>query len=115
MARFIGRSNFLEGTVSDGGVKTAIGTVSAASLSGHKSGDTVKVLVRPEYLQLDQKNGVPATLISRDFRGGYYLYTLRLPSDEIVQMLLSSLADHELGESVAISLSTDQLSLFPNP
>lgn len=114
VARFIGRSNFLVGTVNDGGVKTAIGMVSAASLSGHKSGDTVKVLVRPEYLQLDQENGVPATLISRDFRGGYYLYTLRLPSNEIVQMLLSSLADHELGESVAISLSTDQLSLFAN-
>lgn len=112
VARFIGRSNFLTGIVSEDGVQTALGRVISGSLVQYAIGATVKVLIRPEYLQLDSENGVLASLISRDFRGGYYLYTLRLPGNETVQMLLSSLADHQLGESVAISLSTHSLSLF---
>ena len=114
VARFVGRSNFLEGTISECGVNTAMGMLSSEESSDFAVGEKVKVLVRPEYVQLSVSSSIRAVLVSRQFRGGYYMYTLQLSSGEEVQVLLSSLAKHQLGESVGIVLSTDRLSLFPS-
>jgi iron(III) transport system ATP-binding protein len=114
VARFVGRSNFLEGTISEGGVNTAMGMLPSEESSDFAVGEKVKVLVRPEYVQLSVSSSIRAVLVSRQFRGGYYMYTLQLSSGEEVQVLLSSLAKHQLGESVGIVLSTDRLILFPS-
>jgi len=112
VARFVGRSNFIEGRVCEQGVSTAMGVLPCESLTDFEQGQVVKVLIRPEYVQLSVSSEIRAVLISRQFRGGYYLYELELSSAERVQVLLSSLAKHQLGESVGIVLSTDRLSLF---
>lgn len=112
VARFVGRSNFLEGEVVEQGVKTALGILSCEAAADFSPHDKVKVLIRPEYVQLSASSAIRATLVSRQFRGGHSMYTLQLASGEAVQVLLSSLAKHELGESVGIVLSTDRLSLF---
>lgn len=114
VARFVGRSNFLEGVVTEEGVDTAMGVLPSPAAKDYSIGDKVKVLVRPEYVQLSVSSEVNAELVSRQFRGGYYMYTLQLSSGEELQVLLSSLAKHQLGESVGIVLSTDRLSLFPS-
>lgn len=114
VARFVGRSNFLEGRICEGSVTTAMGMLPCEVAKNFGNGERVKVLVRPEYVQLSTSSPIRAVLISRQFRGGYYMYTLQLSSGEEVQVLLSSLAKHQLGESVGIVLSTDRLSLFPN-
>lgn len=113
VARFVGRSNFLHGMVSEDGVNTAVGLLASKSTGDLKVDQRVKVLVRPEYVQLSVSSPVKAVLISRQFRGGYYLYSLQLSSGEVLQVLLSSLANHQLGETVGIVLSTDRLSFFP--
>lgn len=113
VARFVGRSNFLQGVITSEGVETAMGVSESDSAKAFTVGERVRVLIRPEYVQLSNESPIKAELVSRQFRGGYYLYTLQLPSGEQVQVLLSSLANHRLGESVGIVLSTDRLSLFP--
>ena len=113
VARFVGRSNFLQGIINEQGVSTAMGVLPCESAKDFTAGEKVKVLVRPEYVQLSVSSSIRAVLVSRQFRGGYYMYTLQLSSGEEVQVLLSSLAKHQLGESVGIVLSTDRLSLFP--
>lgn len=114
VARFVGRSNFLEGIITAQGVETAMGVLLCPAAEDFAKGDKVKVLVRPEYVQLSVSSEIKAELVSRQFRGGYYMYTLQLSSGEQLQVLLSSLAKHQLGESVGIVLSTDRLSLFPS-
>ncbi|PID45237.1 MAG: ABC transporter ATP-binding protein [Proteobacteria bacterium] len=113
VAHFVGRSNFLKGTIAEQCVETALGTIFCESAKSFRAGTKVDVLIRPEYIQLSEASSIKAKLVSRQFRGGYYLYTVQLDSGEQVQILLSSLAKHQLGESVGIVLSTDHLSLFP--
>ncbi len=112
VARFVGRSSFLKGEVVDQGVQTALGTSSVRENQVLDVGQKVDVLIRPEYLRIDKQSPIKAELISRQFRGGFYLYVLRLNSGETVQLLLSSLIQHELGETVGLALSANHLSVF---
>ncbi|RVU83933.1 ABC transporter ATP-binding protein [Leucothrix sargassi] len=112
VARFVGRSNFLRGEVVEQGVKTALGISSMIDPSAFAVGDKVKVLIRPEYLSLEKHSSITAELLSRQFRGGFYLYELRLASGETVQMLLSSLMPYEIGAVVGLSISANHLSVF---
>ena len=112
VARFVGRSSFLKGEVVDQGVQTALGTSSVRENQVLDVGQKVDVLIRPEYLRIDKQSPIKAELVSRQFRGGFYLYVLRLSSGETVQLLLSSLIQHELGETVGLALSANHLSVF---
>ena len=119
VAHFVGRSNFLMGVIHGEEVETAIGRLSYKKPQAEASmvvedGQTVKVLIRPEYIQLNDNSGNKAELISREFRGGYYMYSLRLKNGEAVQALLPSLANYQLGETIGISLATEKVSIFAN-
>ena len=119
VARFVGQSIFLNGVVNGVSVQTALGQLAYKkqqndSLQNITEGQQVKVLVRPEYIKIDESFECKAELVSREFRGGYYLYSLRLESDEEVQALLPSLANYELGSMVGIALSADKVSIFSN-
>ena len=117
VARFVGSSNFLNGVVAGAEVETALGSFSfkepvQAKQAVVSDGQQVKVLIRPEYIKKCDGTGSNATLISREFRGGYYLYSVYLQSGENVQALLSSLANFQLGETVRITLTADKVSIF---
>jgi iron(III) transport system ATP-binding protein len=118
VSRFVGSSNFLKGiVVTEGEVDTALGRFSyknqfQSEPQTMSEGQQVEVLVRPEYIQKCDGSGSQATLVSREFRGGYYLYSLSLESGEKVQALLPSLANFQLGETVKITLAADKVSIF---
>lgn len=117
VAHFVGRSNFLKGTVVGDRVETTLGDFFYKEQANQSAkviavGQQVKVLIRPEYIQIDNHSASQAQLISREFLGGYYMYSLLLQSGEDVQTLLPSLANYQLGDSVGISLSADKVSIF---
>ena len=116
VARFVGNSNFLSGVVTGDKVDTALGRFAFKESEEEPiavaDGLQVKVLIRPEYIRKCEGSGNPATLLSREFRGGYYLYTVSLHSGEEVQALLPSLANFQLGEAVRITLIADKVSIF---
>ena len=119
VAHFVGQSNFLRGEVSGDQVVTALGAISYKKHIGNVSdnfyeGQQAKVLIRPEYIQISSDFSQTAELVSRDFRGGFYLCTLRLKNGEEVQAMLPSQANYQLGDSVGIALSTDKVSIFVN-
>ena len=119
VARFVGRSNFLKGVISGGQVETALGKLYFKKQRGQLSesaqqGRKVSVLIRPEYIRINSDSRHTAELVSRDFRGGFYLCSLRLHSGEDVQALLPSQANYQLGDTVGIALSTDKVSIFSN-
>lgn len=112
VAHFVGKSNFLQGEVIEKGVKTVLGISPLSEQQVFKKGQQVSVLIRPEYLKLDESSSINAELISRQFRGGFCLYVLRLATGESVQVLVSSLMQHKLGDLVGLALSADHLSVF---
>ncbi|PWQ98994.1 ABC transporter ATP-binding protein [Leucothrix arctica] len=112
VAHFVGRSDFLQGEIVEQGVKTALGVSPLREQQAFKLGQQVNALIRPEYLKIDKQSPIKAALISRQFRGGFYLYVLRLTSGESVQLLLSSLMQYELGDTVGLALSAEHLSVF---
>jgi len=117
VAHFIGRSNFLKGIVCGSEVATVLGKLNYKIESGlvadaSLQGQQVDVLIRPEYIQITHDAKQTAELISRDFQGGCYRYSLRLQSGEEVQALLPSQANYQLGDSIGITLSADKVSIF---
>lgn len=117
VARFVGSSNFLQGTIRGELVATALGEFiyknqAGASQGSVSEGQQVKVLIRPEYIQKSDTAGGQATLVSREFRGGYYLYSASLEGGEEVKVLLPSQVNYVLGQTIGITLSTDKVSIF---
>lgn len=119
VAHFVGRSNFLKGVVRGDLVETALGRFCyrkqiSQGADSFAEGQEVKVLIRPEYIQMQSHSVSQVQLISREFLGGYYMYCLGLENGEEVQALLPSLANYQLGETIGITLSTDKVSIFDN-
>ena len=112
VARFIGRSDFLKGEVTDQGVRTALGVSPINTQQAFEEGQQVKVLIRPEYITIDEQSQIKAELVSKQFKGGLSLYVLRLATNETVQVLLPSLVQYEPGDTVGITLSGNPLSVF---
>jgi iron(III) transport system ATP-binding protein len=94
VADFIGRSNFLVGTVREARpdgvyvVQSAPGVLSATGVGGHQVGDEVVVAVRPEHVVIDPADGPAAdptmwtaTVESRQFLGEQIDYAVRLEDD----------------------------------
>jgi iron(III) transport system ATP-binding protein len=74
VARFLGEGEFLEGTVTNGVVDTALGRFPVdTSLSG-----SVEVLIRPEHVRLTEDAGGSALVVEREFYGHDQLVTLHL-------------------------------------
>ncbi|MGN8027211.1 ABC transporter ATP-binding protein [Microbacterium sp. 22242] len=75
VAEFVGRTNFLDGTVRGDGVETAVGTF-WTSTPGHAAGDAVSISVRPEAIAVTAQrptdstpNVVEGTLVRSMFIG----------------------------------------------
>ena len=112
VAHFVGRSSFLRGEIVEQGVATALGVSPLRQQQGFEDGQQVNVLIRPEYLECNEQSSITATVTSKQFRGGFCSYVLSLASGESVQVVLPSLTEYELGDTLGLSLSADQLSVF---
>ena len=84
VAAFVGEANMLQGESSNGTVATELGVLQT---SGHASG-RVKVLVRPEVIQLHPPDGTGPTfqVIDREFYGHDQVVRLRLPSGGVLRV-----------------------------
>ena len=117
VASFVGSSNFLKGAIRGEYVSTALGDFiynrqSIANGVSFEDGEQVRMLVRPEFIQQCDTSGRRATLISKEFRGGSYLYYAALDSGEEIKAMLPSQENYKLGQAIGITLSTDKVSIF---
>ena len=106
VARFLGTADFIPGTVTEDGLVTEIGLLrSTVRLSG---GTEVEVMTRPDDVSISPSDNGLGRVISRDFRGMYYLYGLSLPSGVVVHSLQHHTAYYPQGTSVDVTLKPDQ-------
>jgi len=75
----------------------------------------VEVLLRPDDVVHDDASPMTAEVVRKTFRGGDFVYTLKLDSGREVLALVPSHHDHAIGERIGIRLDADHVVTFPTP
>lgn len=74
----------------------------------------VDVLLRPDDVIHDDASPQTAEVVRKTFRGGDFVYVLRLPSGQEVLALVPSHHDHAIGERIGVRLDADHVVTFPS-
>ncbi len=75
--------------------------------------NAVDVLLRPDDIVHDDASPLKAEVVRKTFRGGDFVYTLRLDSGREVLALVPSHHDHAIGERIGIRLDAEHVITFP--
>ena len=110
VADFVGQADFIPGTVSQGMVHTELGefpdTIECTD------GTAVVVMIRPDDIHLVPTEGARARVLSRQFRGSENLYTVGLPSGQIVHSSQGSTSLYQAGTTVELRVLATHTVLF---
>jgi iron(III) transport system ATP-binding protein len=82
VAEFMGQTDFLTGKVSPAGIQTEIGL-----LEQHvelPTGTQVEIGIRADDIAIDARPGGKSIVIARQFKGAMNIYSLRLPSGQLL-------------------------------
>jgi iron(III) transport system ATP-binding protein len=113
VADFVGRGSFLEAeVVSPQSIRMELGIVAGEVPAGMKCGDRVITLVRPDDVIFDKESPLFLRVLSRSFRGPYFLYQLETPQKQKVLSLIPSHHRFEEGDSIPVRLKMDHLICF---
>ncbi len=114
VAQFVGRGRLIPGTVVEHGrISTTLGVVSGENPCPWEAGTHVDVLVRPDDVVHDERDGIEAVVVGKLFAGSFSLYTLRLPDGELVEALLTYHDDPAVHNRVRIRMQAKHLISFP--
>lgn len=120
VADFIGEGVFLPATVLDpqrvaielGELRGDIPLPCHQGCSTCGRGCRVDVLLRPDDVVHDDSSPMTAEVVRKVFRGGDFVYTLKLDSGREVLALVPSHHDHGIGERIGIRLDADHVITF---
>ena len=110
VADFVGQADFIPGTVSHGMVQTELGEF--PDTIGCKDDTAVVVMIRPDDIHLVPTEGARARVLSRQFRGSENLYTIILPSGQIVHSSQSSTSVYQADTTVELRVLATHTVLF---
>ncbi len=121
VADFIGEGVFLPARVLDptrvsielGVLKGEVPLPCQSGCDTCGKGCNVDVLLRPDDVIHDDASPMTAEVVRKVFRGGDFVYTLRLDSGREVLALVPSHHDHAIGERIGIRLDADHVITFP--
>ena len=113
VANFVGDGVLLRGMVLDHRrVETGLGILEGQFKYPCQNGCPADVLIRPEDILHDDTSSFRARILKKHFRGANILYTLQLPSKDIVLALAPSTCQHDVGQSIGIIPRVDDIILF---
>ena len=105
VARFIGTADFLPARIEGKNLTTEIG---AMDWEGAPPLDAeLTVMVRPDCLECRPNEDGPGVIEAREFRGGFNLYRVSLPSGTQVRCLLPHTTEYEVGSRVEVGLRSE--------
>lgn len=110
VADFVGQADFIPGEIKNGMVQTELGEFpNALALAD----DTpVSVMIRPDDIHLAPNKAADARIVARQFRGSENLYTIRLPSGQMVHSSESSTSVYQEGTAVELRVVATHTVLF---
>ena len=116
IAGFIGQGVLLRGQMSGSHcVRLALGEFCGVVPHHCQSCREVDVLLRPDDVVHDDESPVSAEVLDKDFKGSYFIYTLRLDSGETVLAHVPSHHNHPIGSRIGIRLELEHLIAFARP
>jgi len=110
VADFVGQADFIPGTVSQGMVHTELGEF--PDTIECKDGTVVVVMIRPDDIHLVPTEGARSRVLSRQFHGSENLYTVSLPSGQIVHSSQGSTSVYQAGTAVELRVLATHTVLF---
>jgi iron(III) transport system ATP-binding protein len=111
VADFVGQADFIPGRIRQGMVHTELGEFPDTMNSAE--GSTAVVMIRPDDIHLMPNKSAEPRIVSRQFRGSENLYTIRLPSGQVVHSSESSTSVYQEGTAVELRVSATHTVLFP--
>jgi iron(III) transport system ATP-binding protein len=110
VADFVGQADFIPGTVSHGVVHTELGEF-PNTIEG-RDGTAVVVMIRPDDIHLVPTEGARSRILSRQFHGSENLYTVSLPSGQLVHSSQGSTSVYQTGTTVELRVMATHTVLF---
>ena len=113
VASFVGYGVFVPGTTRPGpAVEIELGTLPLPQSSYGLPGEEVDVLLRADDIVHDDDSPLQAEVLTKAFRGGDFLYTVKLESGQELLTMVPSHHDHAIGEKIGIKLVADHVVTF---
>ncbi|MGE0471508.1 MAG: ABC transporter ATP-binding protein [Nitrospira sp.] len=110
VADFVGQADFITGQIQQGVVHTELGAF-PNTIDGVE-GTHVVVMIRPDDIHLIPNKSAGSRIVARQFRGSENLYTVQLPSGQVVHSSESSTSVYHEGTSVELRVSATHTVLF---
>ena len=111
VAEFVGQADFIPGTVQQGTIQTEIGEF--PNTASYDNDSKVVVMIRPDDIHVAPTKGAGARILARQFRGSENLYTIGLPSGQIVHSSEASTRVYHVGTAVELRVLATHTVLFP--
>ena len=113
-AMFIGQGDFLPAVVCGSNcVHSDLGEIQGDMDHGFESGEKVDLLVRPDDILHDDDSEFKGLIVSKWFRGSYFLYRVKLSSGKVIYCFASSHHNHSIGQEIGLKVHLDHLVMFP--
>ncbi len=111
VADFVGQADFIPGVVANHLVTTEIGDF--PNTQNLTTGSQVVVMIRPDDIHIVPTKGADARILARQFKGSENVYTIQLPSGQVVHSSESSLSVYQVGTAIALRVVATHTVLFP--
>ena len=111
VADFVGQADFIPGVVTNHLVTTEIGDF--PNTQNLATGSQVVVMIRPDDIHIVPTKGADARILARQFKGSENVYTIQLPSGQVVHSSESSLSVYQVGTAIALRVVATHTVLFP--
>ncbi|RDL42798.1 ABC transporter ATP-binding protein [Marinomonas piezotolerans] len=113
VAMFVGQGDFLPAVVcGDNCVHSDLGEIHGDLNHGFAAGEKVDLLVRPDDILHDDESQFKGLIVSKWFRGSYFLYRVKLSSGKVIYCFASSHHNHSIGQEIGIRVELDHLVMF---
>ena len=113
VADFIGQGVFMRGVAQDEMcIDLELGHYCGQHAHGFAAGTVLDVLIRPDDLVHDDSAVQKAVVKDKVFRGTDFIYTLQLPSGQMVLSQVPSHHRHDIGEAIGVYLDLSHLIAF---
>lgn len=112
VADFVGQADFIPGDIQQGLVQTELGRF--ANTLNQEEGASVVVMIRPDDIQLIPDKSAGSRIVARQFRGSENLYTVRLPSGQLLHSSERSTNVYPEGTAVELRVSATHTVIFPS-
>lgn len=110
VANFIGEGALLNAQMIDETVSSPIGNLDIKHFNQSELGNDLRLLIRPEVVEIDPNGSLAGRIVDRVFRGSHTLYTIEL-SDGITLLSLSSTGHYDKDMEVNLTLHTDRIAI----